>query len=255
MVHLKGLPGSPRPNAMDAVVDAALRDARTLVEAGFDGLMVENFGDSPFYAEQVPPVTIAAMSRVLAELRALLGSRVRLGVNVLRNDARAALSIAAACGGDVIRVNVHSGARVTDQGLITGRAEQTLRLRRELGVEELAIWADLAVKHSAPLGQARPAAEEALELLERGGADALILTGAGTGKAVDIMELRQLRRSLPAGAALLVGSGVTANSVAPLLELADGVIVGTSVKEEGRTIAPVDPARAAALVAATRGLA
>lgn len=250
MIHLRPLPGSPGAELMTRVIDAALYDARLLVEAGFDGLMVENFGDTPFYADQVPAVTVAAMSRVVSGLRSALGERVQLGVNVLRNDAAAALSIAAACGANSIRVNVHSGARVTDQGLITGRAEQTLRLRRSLQAEGVAIWADLAVKHSAPLGSPRPLAEEVEELVARGRADAVIVTGSGTGKPVDLAELGRVRRAIAKSNALLVGSGVTAQTVGALLDIADGVIVGTSIKEDAVSTAPVDSQRARALVAA-----
>ena len=250
MIHLRTLPGCPGAEPMSRVLDAALADARLLVESGFDGLMVENFGDGPFFSEQVPPITVAAMTRVVSSLRAALGQRVQLGVNVLRNDAASALSIAAACAADAIRVNVHCGARVTDQGLITGRAERTIRLRQSLGAEQVAIWADVAVKHSAALGQPRPLTEEVVELVERGKADAVIVTGSGTGRPVDLAELGRVRRAMPEGAALLVGSGVTAQSIAALLDIADGVIVGSSIKEGGVATAPVDPDRALALMAA-----
>ena len=250
MIHLRALPGAPHAEPIERTVEAALQDARVLIEAGFDGVMVENFGDAPFFAEQVPAVTVAAMSRVVSTLRVAIGQRVQLGVNVLRNDALAALSIAAACSADAIRVNVHSGARVTDQGLITGRAAETVRLRHSLQAEGVSIWADVAVKHSAPLGQPRPLPEEVAELVGRGKADAVIVTGSGTGKPVDLAELGRVRRGLPEGAALLVGSGVTSQTIRALLEIADGVIVGTSVKEGSISTAPVDPQRARALVAA-----
>jgi len=255
MVHLGALPGSPAALPLDQVRAAALRDARTLVEAGFDGLMVENFGDSPFFPEHVPAITVAAMTRVLSEIREAIGARVQLGVNVLRNDAASALAIAHSCGAEAIRVNVHTGSRVTDQGLISGRAHETIRLRHSLGAEAVAIWADYAVKHSAPLGAPRLLAEEVEELVTRGRADAVVVSGTATGRPVDLAELGRVRRALPAGAALLVGSGVTAQSVAALLDLADGVIVGTSVKEGGIAAAAVDPERARALIAAAGGQA
>ena len=88
---------------------------------------------------------------------------IAIGINVLRNDARAALAIAAVVGAACIRVNVHTGARVTDQGLVEGRAAETLRLRRALGAESVAIWADVNVKHSAPLGPRDPAREKAFK--------------------------------------------------------------------------------------------
>ncbi|MHC5010836.1 MAG: BtpA/SgcQ family protein, partial [Planctomycetota bacterium] len=109
---------------------------------------------------------------------------------------------------------------------------------------------DLRVKHATPLGP-RPLEEEAHDLAARGGADALALTGPRTGTAVDPEELQRVRAAVPR-LPLLAASGVTANSVASVLRLADGVLVGTALKRGGRTDAPVDPRRAASFVRAAR---
>lgn len=248
MIHLPGLPGSPRATPMASVLEAARRDAGRLVEAGFPGLMVENYGDAPFLPGAVDPVTVAALARVIGALREEIGD-LPLGVNVLRNDARSALGLAAAWDLQAIRVNVHAGARVTDQGVLEGRAWETLRLRSAWGAEAVAIWADVRVKHSAPLGAPRPVAEEVAEAVERGGADAVIVTGAGTGVAADPEELAAVCRA--AGAVpVLLGSGVDESTVATILAQAWGAIVGTATKEGGVTTAPVDPKRARALVRA-----
>src|SRR5256712_5007415 len=117
MVRLPTLPGSPRwDGSMARVVASALADARALIEGGVDALLVENFGDAPFTPGRVEPATVAAMSVVAAEVRRAL-PRAPLGVNVLKNDARAALAVAAAVGAEFIRVNVHAGARLADQGI------------------------------------------------------------------------------------------------------------------------------------------
>lgn len=208
--------------------------------------MLENFGDAPFYACDVPPITLTAMTRVLC---ALPTEDAVVGVNVLRNDAAGALAVAAATGADFIRVNVHCGAMVTDQGLIEGRAADTLRRRAALA-PGVAIAADVHVKHAAPLAP-RPLREVAVETAERGAADAVILSGAATGAPTSLDHLRAVREALP-GHPVWVGSGATVESVAALLSVADAVIVGTATKRDGRVTAPVDPARAAALVAAAR---
>ncbi|MDM7914405.1 MAG: BtpA/SgcQ family protein, partial [Candidatus Eisenbacteria bacterium] len=170
MVHLGPLPGSPRdPEDFEATLRAASADLDALVGGGADGAIVENFGDAPFLPDAVPPVTVAAMTVAAARLRAQAPGAFLLGVNVLRNDAAAALSIAAVTGASCIRVNVHLGAAVTDQGILRGRADETLRLRRALG-RPVAIFADVDVKHAAPVA-ARPVEEEALDLVERGLAD------------------------------------------------------------------------------------
>lgn len=248
MVHLLPLPGSPGARPLAEVRVAALADAEALLDAGFGGLVVENYGDVPFYGDRVPPITVAAMTLVATELRALCGQRP-LAVNVLRNDARAALAVAAAAGCAAIRVNVHAGARLTDQGLLQGRAERTLRLRREWGADGVAIWADAAVKHSSPVGPERPIEQDALDLVHRACADAVIVSGAATGAPVDPERLDAVRAVL-GGVPVIVGSGVDAGSVAGLLGRACGVIVGTATKAGGRTSNPVDPARARAIVEA-----
>ena len=250
VVHLPPLPGSPRWGGdMGAVLARARADLLALAEGGADAAIVENFGDAPFRAGAVEPETVAAMARALAELRPL--TSLPLGVNVLRNDAVAALALAAVCGGAFIRVNIHSGVMVTDQGLIAGRADQTLRRRRELGAEEVAILADVLVKHAAPLG-AVTIEEAARDAVERGLADALIVTGVGTGHATDLADVRRVRAVLP-DMPLLVGSGVDERTIGETLTIADGAIVGTALKIGGVTTAPVDPERVRRLVAAARG--
>ena len=155
VIHLRPLPESPRYGGdLASVVSSAERDARALAEAGFDGIMVENFGDAPFVPDRVSPVTVAAMTACAVAVRAA-APKVALGVNVLRNDAEAALAVAIAARAEMIRINVHTGARVTDQGLVEGRAHVTLRQRRALGAERVLLLCDVDVKHSAPLA-ARP---------------------------------------------------------------------------------------------------
>lgn len=249
MVHLPPLPGSPRASlSMDAVVERAVEDAQRLAAAGFDGVLVENFGDAPFFGECVEPVTVAAMARAVTAVR-LAVPRVRLGVNVLRNDARAALSIAAVCGAEFVRINVHVGATATDQGVLEGRAAETLRLRRALDVP-VQIWADVHVKHGHSLAHAE-IGREAEDAVRRGLADALVVSGAGTGWDTSLDDVREVAR-LELGVPILIGSGATAQSISLFLREADGVIVGSSIKEAGDAAARVDPERSRRFVEAAR---
>lgn len=246
MVHVGPLPGAPRfAGDLDAVLAAAVADARTLAAAGFDAVLVENFGDAPFFAEDVPKVTVAALTRAVAEVRRVVA--VPVGVNVLRNDALAALAVAAATGAAFIRVNVLSGTMSTDQGVITGRAAQVARLRAALGAPVL-VLADVFVKHANP-----PAGltleQAAADTWERSGADGLIVTGSGTGKPASLDDVGRVKAAAH-GAPVFVGSGVEAATVAEVLLRADGAIVGTALKHGGQVAAPVDPERARALVAA-----
>jgi membrane complex biogenesis BtpA family protein len=244
MLHLPPLPGSPQfRDSLSAIETHALRDAETLAAAGFDGLMLENFGDAPFFPDRVPAVTVAAMTRIAAAVRGRFS--LPLGINVLRNDGRSALAIAVATGCSFIRVNILCGARVTDQGVIQGIAHDLLRERAALGTSQIALWADVHVKHSAPLAD-RPVGEEAIETLERGGADAVIVTGTATGVVADYERLREVKAAI-GPRPLLVGSGVTAENLPTLAKLANGAIVGSSLKAGDDVRQPVDAGRAAAV--------
>lgn len=249
MVHLIPLPGSPRwAGSMRDVLAAALVDARALIDGGVDALLVENFGDAPFTPGRVEPATVAAMSVVAAEVRREFPG-TRLGLNVLKNDARAALGVAAAVGAEFIRVNVHSGAVLADQGVVQSDAYGTLRDRRLLGVD-VAILADVGGKHAVPLAPVETE-QMARDLVHRGLADALVVSGAATGQATPLGEVKRVRSAVP-DVPLLIGSGVTAETAAELLSVADGLIVGTSVKRDGDVRQPVDRARVEKLVAAAR---
>jgi uncharacterized protein len=239
MLHVPALPGSPQNQlGMDAIFDWVLEDAKALVDGGIHALVIENFGDSPFYPRQVPPHTVAFMTALGVEVKREF--KIPLGMNVLRNDPESALAVAAAVSAEFIRVNVHTGARLTDQGVIEGTAHLTVRYRKLLG-SDTKIFADVDVKHSAPIAP-RDLRLEVEELVDRGRADAVIVTGAGTGRETSLEDLKAAKAA--AGAAhVIAGSGVDAANVAGILSVADAVIVGTSFKREGITVNPVDPAR------------
>ncbi len=239
MVHLKPLPGSPRfSGSISSVLEVAERDVRALETGGVGAIMIENFGDAPFYPGSVPAETVAAMSAMVQHIKTI--TKLPLGVNVLRNDGYAAMAIAAATGAAFIRVNVFSGAAVTDQGIIASDAHRIVRLRKNLGAE-VKIFADVHVKHATPLGDT-PIEQAAEELIERGCADALICTGAMTGKSVDVGVLQKLREHLPS-APLIAGSGVTPENVGEVFQYADAAIVGTYFKKSGDVREAVDVER------------
>jgi membrane complex biogenesis BtpA family protein len=250
MVHLLPLPGSPRwAGSMDRVTAAALADARALVEGGMDALLVENHGDAPFAPGRVEPATVAAMAVAVSAVRRACPD-LALGVNVLKNDGRAALAVAHAAGAQFIRVNVHAGAVVADQGIVQSDAHALLRDRR-LADADVRIFADVQGKHAAPLAPV-PIEQEARDLVHRGLADALVVSGPATGQPTALGDVTRVRAAVP-GVGLLVGSGVTPDTVAGLLAVADGAIVGTFVKRDGDVRNPVDPDRVRALVARARG--
>lgn len=223
-----------------------MADAAALIDNGLDGIIVENFGDAPFFPDNVEAHTVAAMAIIINELRDR-HPKIPIGVNVLRNDANSALAIATVTNADFIRVNVHIGAMLTDQGVIQGKAHETLRYRSVLR-SDVKIFADVAVKHAVPLGDIN-LASIAQDTYYRGLADALIVTGTGTGKSTNLKQLKIVKDAVPHAKAF-VGSGVTTGNLAEALQYADGVIVGTSIKRDGVTTNEVDPVRVRTLIKA-----
>jgi uncharacterized protein len=185
------------------------------------------------------------MAAVATEIRGAVS--LPLGINALRSDAVSALAIATAVGARFIRVNVHTGAVVTDQGILASGAHDTLRYRRLLGAP-VALFADVQTKHAAPLA-AVPIEHEAHDCVHRGLADGLIVSGEATGRPPKTSDLERVRMAVP-DVPLLVGSGASPENAADLLALADCLIVGTSVKRDGVVTNRVDADRVRALVRA-----
>lgn len=268
VVHLPALPGAPcYGGSMETVLERARFDARALLVGGCDALIVENFGDVPFYGDRVPAETVAGMALALDAVQAVakeLGPGPNLsqgepagaeaakseaakleaggsepstpngsapvGVNVLRNDARSALGLCAATGAGFLRVNVHSGAAVTDQGLIEGRAAETLRERQRLSPGAW-LLGDVHVKHATPLG-AQSLGDAAEEICSRALVDGVIVSGSRTGAAPTLEEVRIVRARCK-GVPLLIGSGLCEENARELMGTADGAIVGSWLKRDG----------------------
>lgn len=238
VVHLRALPGDAHGGqSLRQVVDFAMRDAEALAEGGAHGIIVENFGSAPFVkgtaGHRTPPHQAAALARVCSQVR----ERYKLptGVNCLRNDGYTALGIAASCDLQFVRINVHAGAYVTDQGVIEGEAAHNLAYRKQLDAP-VAILADVLVKHAQPMAPLHMAAA-VKETLGRGGADAVIVTGNATGASADAQDLA-VAVDAAGGAPVLLGSGTTPDSKLP--KGVTGAIVGTWLKKDGVLSKPVD---------------
>lgn len=233
MIHLPPLPGAPEWGGdMGMVLDRARKDAEALHAGGVDAMLVENYNDSPFH-KAVGPETVAAMTAAAQVVHRSTDKPV--GVNVLRNDAAAALAVAAATGAAFIRVNIHTGGMFTDQGWIEGRAADTLRLRQRLA-PTVAILVDVMVKHASP-PPGLTIEQAARDAAERGRADALIVSGAATGSPASLEDVRVVSAAVPE-LPILVGSGVSAETVVSTLERADGVIAGSALMKDGRPGGP-----------------
>lgn len=248
VIHLPALPGSPRTGPpADQLVELALRDAEALATGGAAGCIIENLGDAPFARSTVEPHVVAWVSVIAAAVSRRFGSSLKLGVNLLRNATLDALGVASAVGADFVRVNVLSGAMVTDQGLIEGQARDALLYRRRLGLEAR-IAADVMVKHASPLAPL-DLQQAARDTYHRSGADVLIVTGAGTGLEADPAVLRHVRQAVPA-APLWLGSGLTPDNAARYRQHCDAAIVGTWLHREADLDAPLCPDRVRAVVEA-----
>lgn len=246
VIHLRALPGAPHFGGdMSTVLDEARATLAIFEAQGIDGVIVENFHDIPFFPGAVPPATVAAMAAITQDLVAR--TALPIGVNVLRNDGEAALAIAAASGAQFVRINVLGRPVISEQGIINGDAAGVMRLRAQIA-PSVAVFADAAVKHAAPLVPVALDAE-IHELTERCGADVIVVSGDRTGLPTDPEVVRAATAAT--GHPVFIGSGVTPESVASLAA-ATGFIVGSAFKEA--LGAPVEPARVAAVMDAVRAL-
>jgi uncharacterized protein len=238
MIHLAPLPGSPRHDemSMKEITDLALGEAHLLKKNGVNGAIIENFGDVMFY-KRVPAETIAAMTYVATNIaREVPG--LTLGLCVLQSDAIASMAIANTIGGKFIRVPYYTETYVVDAGLMDSIAAETLRYRKFLNAD-VKIFADVHIKHGYPLSQ-RPIAQAAYDVEHRGLADAVLVTGIATGAETKLDDVKEVKGAVEY-TPVFVASGVDEKNLAAYTDTADGVILGTHIKQNSDTEAPIDP--------------
>ena len=250
VVHLSPLPTSARwKGKLKEVIDRAEQEATALAAGGVDGIIVENFFDAPFTKDCVDPAVVSAMTLIVDRLQGMV--MLPIGINVLRNDAKSAMAIATCTEVQFIRVNVLTGVMATDQGLIEGKANELLRYRRELG-SQVAILADVLVKHARPLGT--PNLTTAVkDTIERGLADGVILSGWATGSPPTQEDL-ELASAAAGNTPVFIGSGANWENIPQLMQAADGVIVSSSLKRYGKIDETIDPIRVSQFVEAAKSV-
>ncbi len=250
MVHVQALPGTPasRLPVVD-IIKTAAAEARVLVEAGFDGIIVENMHDRPYVHGAKPPEVVAAMTLVCAAVSEAAPKLVR-GVQILSGGNKEAVAVAAATGGSFIRCENFVFSHIADEGLLTeAEAGPLLRYRRTIGAEGVKVFADIKKKHASHAITADVSLAEAVEAAEFFGVDGVIVTGAATGKPTSKADIAAARKAtkLP----IFVGSGVQPGEVKALFDAgADALIVGSSIKRDGIWSNPLDAGRCRAIVAA-----
>ena len=251
MVHCWPLPGAPGYTSygIQTIIDNALRDAYALVEGGVDGIIVENMWDIPYRAgSHIAPESIAAHAVVAHAIREVVD--IPMGINVVHNGGTALLGIALASRADFIRVCMFTGAGVWDAGSWDeGCAAELMRKRKELGAEHIKLFADVDKKHSVRFPGIDLTTH--IEWTRFFGADALIVSGTMTGNAPDLAKVRQAKQ-LAHNQPVLIGSGTTSANIGAFMEVADGVIVGSSTKENGLCENPVSTKRVRELINAAR---
>ncbi len=246
MVHLPPLPNSPKyqGNKVELILEHALRDAEALKEGGVDGVQVENIGDKPFMKPgQITDETTAIVAIVAREVRKATG--LPTGVFILANGIEESISAAAASGAKWIRANMYNLAYIADEGLVESAAPKAERRKTNLRAD-VKIFADVLVKHGSHFLTQDLPLEYKVRRLEETGAEAIIVSGERTGAETPAERVKQVKQT--ATKPVLIGSGLTPENATTLLKTADGAIVGTYLKKEGKLQNPIDPERVKRLV-------
>lgn len=242
VVHCAPLPGSPEYDGqpIQNLIAQAVHEAERYERGGVHGIIVENHGDIPFAKPDDLGQETPAMMAVIAD-HIRRGVSLPVGVNILANAARPAIAAATASQARFIRVNQWANAYVANEGIIEGEAARATRYRAWLRANHIKIFADVHVKHGAHAIVADRTIEEMTRDAEFFDADVVIATGQRTGDAASLDEAQAIKRAtwLP----MLIGSGVTIDNVPELLTIADGVIVASSLKEDGVWWTPVSEAK------------
>jgi membrane complex biogenesis BtpA family protein len=249
MVHLGALPGSPlhdHDRGLEGLVKAAEQDLHALQAAGFSAVMFGNENDRP-YEFDVDIASTATMAYVIGRLRPQI--TIPFGVNVLW-DPKSSMALAAATGAGFVR-EILTGTYASDMGPWSPDAGAALRYRDRLGRRDLAVLYNVSAEFADSLDR-RSLADRARSAVFSSIPDAVLVSGTITGEAAAMSDLTAVKAVLP-DTPVLANTGVKHDTVAEVLEVADGCIVGSSLKIDGDTWKPVDPERAADFMRRARG--
>lgn len=252
MVHLNPMPGTPLYDAdagIEGIYQGALKDLEALQAADVDAVMFGNENDRPYELE-VDIATTSAMAFVIGRLRERI--RKPFGVNVLW-DPDATVALAAATGAAFVR-EIFTGTYASDMGPWTPNAGRAMRRARSLDRKDLVILNNVSAEFAHSL-DARPLPDRARSAVFSSIPDAVLVSGAITGEAAKMHDLEGVKAALP-DTPVLANTGVKHATVAEVLKIADGCIVGSSLKVDGHTWNAVDPVRARdfmQIVKSTRG--
>ncbi len=231
MVHIAPTPGAPLSDGnVKKIIARALEDAKILIDAGVDSLMIENMHDVPYLNRSVGPEVTAIMSVVALELRKL--TSLPLGIQILAGANKEALAVAKAAEFNFIRAEGFVFSHVADEGLMNSDAGELLRYRKQIAAEDVLIFTDVKKKHSAHSITADVNLEETIKAAEFFLSDGVIITGKATGEQAEFtdVKLAYSKSKIP----VLIGSGLTPENIQEYLPFADGFIVGSYFKKDGK---------------------
>ncbi len=230
MVHVGALPGTPKYQAsIRELMARAVREAEMLAENGFGAIMLENMHDLPYLNRKVGAEIIAGMTVISHAVRSAIS--LPMGIQVLAGANKAALAISKACELEFIRAEGYIFSQISDEGMMNGEAGELLRYRRQIGAENVKIYCDIKKKHASHAITGDIDIAEMSKAAEFFLADGVIVTGIRTGMAADQAELIKVGQAV--NCPVLVGSGLTAANIEEYWELADGFIIGSSLKRDG----------------------
>lgn len=247
MLHLPAMPGRPRHDritGMRHLVETVERDLEALQTAGVDGFLFCNEADLP-YQMRVGPEVAAGMAAVIGQVRDLITRP--FGIDLVW-DPMSSLAVARATGASFVR-EVFTGVFESDLGLMQPDFGSIAAYREQIGAGAIAMFSNITPEFASSLGNRSIAmrARSAAYL----GVDAILISGQITGTATHVSELHEAKGAAPA-VPILANTGVREETVEEILAVADGILVGTSLKRDGVTWNPVDPERAARFMAAVR---
>lgn len=248
MMHLLPLPGRPLYDAhggMRAIVDALRRDLDILQEGGVDGILFCNEGDRP-YPLRTDIGPIAAQAAAIGELRSYIS--VPHGVDMLW-DPLAALAVARAVDAKFVR-EVFTGVYDSDMGLWQPDAAAALDYRHQIGADDIRLFFNIEPEFARPVSP-RPIGALAHSVVVSSLADAILISGPMAGASADLGHISEVKAAVPQ-TPVLANTGVKIETVRQTLAIADGVIVGTGLKQDGYTWNPVDPERVKRFMAEVR---
>ncbi|HPR17374.1 MAG TPA: BtpA/SgcQ family protein [Candidatus Cloacimonadota bacterium] len=236
MIHVPALPGTPKhEKSISEIIDIAVQEGKIYQECGIDAVMLENMHDVPYLNREVGPEIVATMTAIASEVKRNVN--LPCGIQILAGANQAALAAAYAAGCEFVRAEGFVFSHIADEGLMNSDAGELMRFRSKIGADNIAVFTDIKKKHSSHTITGDLSISDFAKAAEFFLSDGIIITGKSTADAAELSDLDEARKatSLP----IIIGSGITAENLRHYWQHADGFIVGSYFKQEGKWFYPV----------------